>query len=305
LTTPLVPTACGLDIGSNTFSFTEIRRVGGRVDFVADASIGVRLSEGLVPGGDLTPAAVARGLETLETMASEHDLRNKQVRAVGTAVLRRTGNPRPFVEPAESIIGHPIEIIDGDEEARLTCRGATEGLSDETPWIILDIGGQSTEFSWEAADGRRRTISLEIGVVALTEQLLDGDPPTPASIAALRAAIRRTLCESLPSAGIEGNLLAVAGTASSLAMLNQSLTKWRRDRIHGFKMSKADLAHWMKVMASVSGLDRQRKYGVRPVRADVFPAGICVIEEALRYFGLDGFTISATGLRLGAALSLL
>jgi exopolyphosphatase/pppGpp-phosphohydrolase len=88
-------------------------------------------------------------------------------------------------------------------------------------------------------------------------------------------------------------------------MLDKSLATWRREEIHGTVISQASLSRWMQLMASIPSRDRQQIYGVRPVRADVFPAGICILEEALRFFRLDAFTVSATGLRLGVALSIL
>ena len=270
---------------------------------VADASIGVRLSEGLVLKGPLLPSAIARGLETLERLATVHHLATKRVRVVATAVLRNTCDPLPFTVPAEQILGHPIDIISGEEEARLTRDGAVEGIVGETDWIILDIGGQSTEISWQEG-GLWQSVSLEMGVVGLTEQYLDGDPPTPASMEEMRGAVRAILRQSIPS-GLEGGLLAVAGTASSLGMLDQSLSTWHREKIHGYRMSGDALRRWMAIMSSIPSGERQRHYGVRPVRADVFPAGICVLEEVVRYVNQDGFTISASGLRLGAALSIL
>lgn len=297
-------TVCGLDIGSNTFSFTEIaKKSSGGIEHVADASIGVRLSEGLIAGGELAPEAVTRGLTTIEELARAYQLRNKRVRAVATAVLRQTCEPKAFLEPAEAILGHPIEIIDGKEEARLTQEGATFGLQSVEPWIILDIGGQSTEFSWHT-QVEWHSISLEIGVVGLTELYLHHDPPTPDEISTLRVVVQHVLKDNLP-AGLTGRLLAVAGTASSLGMLHQSMRQWNRERLHGSTMDSRALSDWMSTMSAITSHERQHRFGVRPVRADVFPAGICVIEEAIRHFSLDQFTISATGLRLGAALSIL
>ena len=297
-------TVCGLDIGSNTFSFTEIaQHPSGELEHVADTSIGVRLSEGLTPGGPLSREAVERGLSTLEELVTAFHLRDKRIRAVATAVLRKTGKPETFLVPAEEMLGHPIEIIDGEEEARLTLEGATFGLPSAGPWIVLDIGGQSTEFSWMTQAGWR-SVSLEMGVVGLTESYLSHDPPTAEEIANLREVVRDAISTHLP-AELTGRLLAVAGTASSLGMLHQSLRQWKRELLHGATMDRQALAKWMTIMSAVTSHERQHRFGVRPVRADVFPAGICVIEEAVRHFDLDHFTISATGLRLGAALSIL
>ncbi|MCP4196366.1 MAG: exopolyphosphatase, partial [Proteobacteria bacterium] len=97
--------ACGLDIGSNTFSFTELRRGDQGPEIVHDLSVPVRLSEGLTDGGELKPAAVMRGLAMLEELGKRFDLRHKPLKVVGTAVLRMAANPEIFTRPAKDILG--------------------------------------------------------------------------------------------------------------------------------------------------------------------------------------------------------
>ncbi|HUT77054.1 MAG TPA: Ppx/GppA family phosphatase, partial [Polyangia bacterium] len=144
----------GLDIGSNTFSCAIVDRVGGDAPVVLrDTSVPVRLSEGLLPGGALLPAAVDRGLRALERLVREFDLRRLPVRAVATAALRITADPESFTRPAAELLGAPIEIVDGLAEALLTVRGALLGLPGRGPTIVLDIGGQSTELCWSAPGG--------------------------------------------------------------------------------------------------------------------------------------------------------
>lgn len=292
----------GLDIGSNTFSCAEIRRVRSEIELIDDASLPVRLSEGLTPGGRLKPEAVDRGLKALEALVQQFDLRHKPLRSVATAVLRKTSHPEDFLKPAEALLGSKIEIISGDEEARLTCRGAVCGIPTSRPWVVTDVGGQSTEVGWQKADGDWEGLSLDFGVVSLTERFVHQDPPLVEEIVEMGTEIRRVLHASLP-VDLSGVLLGVAGTATTLGMLSIGTSVWQREKVHGLEMGLADVSYWKKVIAACTAAERFDRYGIQPLRADVFPSGICIIEEMMRFLKNDGFTISANGLRIGVALS--
>jgi exopolyphosphatase/guanosine-5'-triphosphate,3'-diphosphate pyrophosphatase len=301
---PLPSTACGLDLGSNTFSFTELTVEDGRVSVVNDISLPVRLSEGLTHGGPIKPAAVIRGLRALETLVRDYDLKHKPVIAVATAALRKTGDPGPFLRPAAEILGVEVEVISGKREAELTCKGATLGVDGTGPWIVLDIGGQSTEVCWQSGEGGWTVNSLTLGVVDLTERLICSDPPTPEALEALHREIDESLSANIPR-DVGGEVLGVAGTATTLGMMSLGLTSWKREKVHGLSMTKAEVAEWRQRMVAITSDERTERFGVRPVRADVFPAGIAVLERVLNHLGRGRFTISANGLRVGAALSLL
>lgn len=303
---PKLQTVCGLDIGSNTFTCAEIAPSGDSngVEVVRDVSLVVRLSENLRPGGPLEPTAVDRGLEALEQLTRDFELRDKPLRAVGTQVLRSASDPRSFTEPAEEILGQPIEIVDGETEALLVSQGAIIGIRAPGPYVVCDVGGQSTEVCGQDQAGAWRPLSIPLGVVGLTERYLASDPPAAEELAALRAAVRAALTGAdLVDAG--GRLIAVAGTATTLAMLAVELETWDRDRVHGLELDREQVEGWLMRMVAVDVQARTAKYGVRPGRADVFPAGLCVLLELLDRLGHDRFTVSANGLRIGAALSLL
>lgn len=271
---------------------------------IDDTSIGVRLSEGLVEGGALAPAAVMRGLEALKEIVRTFDARNKRLRAVGTAALRKTGSPEIFTGPAREILGVDVEIISGQEEAKLTGRGAVLGLKGDGPWIIVDIGGQSTEVSWQEPSDARRAVSLPLGVVELTETYVRSDPPEPGEMDEVREHIRLVISDAVPR-GVPGRLVGVAGTATTLGSMELGLTTWQPGRVHCLVMSRERLRGWMGKIVSITSSERTSRYGVRPVRADVFPVGICILQELMTYLDRDSFTVSVNGLRVGAALSIL
>jgi len=297
-------TVCGLDIGSNTFSCVELAPGHGSLSVVRDTSIPVRLSEDLVPGGPLNPAAVKRGLDVLAQLVEQFDLRAKPLRAVATQVLRMARDPERFTDPASELIGVEIEIVEGTTEALLTSRGATLGLAGSGPWIVADVGGQSTEVCWQDAAGRWQPTSLRLGVVGLTEEHVRADPPTFEEIERMRDGVCATLSRGLPRS-LPGELLAVAGTATTLGWLERGLEKWDRDAVHGMPIDRALLERWTARMNRIPSAERVARYGLGPGRADVFPAGLCVIDSLLEHLGRERFTVSVNGLRVGVALTLL
>jgi exopolyphosphatase/guanosine-5'-triphosphate,3'-diphosphate pyrophosphatase len=295
--------ACGLDIGSNTFSFTEMRRGDHGIEVVYDTSIPVRLSEGLTHGGELKPAAVMRGLAAVESLCKSHDLRHKPLRVVGTAALRMTCNPARFTEPAAEMLGSVVEILSGEDEARLVRLGALFQLTGKGPWVVVDVGGQSTELSW-VEDDQVQAVSLPVGVVGLTGTHLASHPISAAQVTALREEVASIAGGMLP-VDLPGTVLAVAGTATTLGSIELNLAGWQRDKVHGLGLNRARLQHWFTQMRVLTPADRTARYGVGKGRADVFPAGLLLIDTLLEYLGRSAFTVSVNGLRVGAALSLL
>jgi exopolyphosphatase / guanosine-5'-triphosphate,3'-diphosphate pyrophosphatase len=295
----------GLDIGSNTVSCTQLR-LGkhGKIKVRRDKSFPVRLSEGLVPGGKLKPEAVMRGLMAIERIVEKFDYHASRSRAVATAVLRIARNPEVFTRPAEEILGTPIEIVDGTEEARLTAIGAVFGLPERDDWAILDIGGQSTEISSREADGSWRSISMPLGVVGVTEQYFSSETPSPAEQDRAREMVRRTLEEHLPHP-VPGHLVCVGGTPTTLSRLVHEMKEWNREMVHGSVVSMEESHRWMEIVSTLDVNIRIDKYGMKPMRADVFPAGVLILNEMMQFLGKSSFTVSANGLRVGLALSLL
>lgn len=270
-----------------------------------DTSIPVRLSEGLLPGGSLKKSAVVRGLITLERLTEKYDLRNKKVKAVATAVLRMASNPEVFTGPAREIIGQEIEIISGIEEARLLALGAMLHLDHiPTPRVVLDIGGQSTEVVWQEPDGNWLPLSLSVGVVGLTERFFPSKRIAPYKIEKMSDFVLDRFAEAIPNPR-EGHLVGVAGTITTLAMLQLETREWVRDRVHGLCVTEQAVEKWLATMARLTPQERTIKHGISAGRADVFPAGLVVLRTFMQFFKKSEMTVSANGLRVGVALKLL
>jgi exopolyphosphatase/guanosine-5'-triphosphate,3'-diphosphate pyrophosphatase len=296
--------AVGIDLGSNTFSLAAVEIRGGAPVVAQDASLAVRLSEGLAPGGRLSPIAVARSLAVLSEIAPRFGVPGTPTRAVATQVLRMAADPETFAAPAREILGAEIEIVDGAEEARLVHRGGTLGLGSDRDWIVVDIGGQSTELCWRDRGGALVPLSIPVGVVGLSERFFSADPPSADELAALARAAADAVAAAVPAA-LDGELLGVAGTATALGALEHCPGEWRREAIQGATVSRERLRHWLDVVAAIPAAERTRRYGIGHARADVLPAGLVLLDAVLARFGRDRLTISVNGLRVGAALSIL
>ncbi|MBN2717573.1 MAG: hypothetical protein JXX14_17105 [Deltaproteobacteria bacterium] len=301
----LISTSVGLDIGSNTVSCTQLHRdAHGKIHMQHDKSFPVRLSEGLVPGGVLKPEAIARALDAIEKIARKFDYRTSHSRAVATAVLRMTSTPDAFTGPAKAILGTPVEIIDAAEEARYTAIGAVFDLPARDDWAILDIGGQSTELSCHGAGGAWESVSMPLGVVGLTERFFSSDMPSREEQEAARDSVR-TLLQAHMAPSLTGQLVCVGGTPTTLSKLVHRMERWDREKVHGSPVSLAQTQKWLDISSAVDVKTRIEKFGMKPGRADIFPAGVLILDEMLQYLGKDSFTVSANGLRVGLALTLL
>lgn len=283
----------------------ELRTHPSGVEILGDTSISTRLSEGLKPGGPLKPGAVMRGLLTLEKLYEQFDLRGKPLRAVATAVLRMASNPEVFTGPAGELLGTTVEIITGDEEARLLGRGAVVNLAHVSPpRVALDIGGQSTEVVWQDSDETWHPLSLPMGVVALTERFCAVKKIAPARLKAMREVALEVFSSGISSA-VSGPLIGVAGTATTLALLELGTATWDRDRVHGMVVSRETVKKWLGKMARLTPQGRTIHHGIPPGRADVFPAGLVLLGAFMDFADREHVTISANGLRVGVALKLL
>jgi exopolyphosphatase / guanosine-5'-triphosphate,3'-diphosphate pyrophosphatase len=189
-------------------------------------------------------------------------------------------------------------VLEGSEEGRLTFLGATAGRTDVDHVAVVDIGGGSTEI----IAGSRFSISLQMGVVRFTERHLHHDPPESAELQRLTAAVREVLDAVLPARlGVE-TLIAVAGTATSAAAIAHDVEPYDPDKIHGSRITAGDLEEILARLAILPNAERREVRGLHPDRAPTIVAGIVILLETVRAFGLDEIEISEHDLLVGAAL---
>ena len=252
----------------------------------------VRLGEGVDRHGVLGAGALQRVFVAVDEYAALLDAHDAGPRRfVATSAVRDAGNVEEFVPGIRSRLGVGVDVVTGEEEARLSFEGATRSLPDlPGPVAVLDIGGGSTELvvgdaaTTAGAPGRLRAgWSLDVGSVRLTERLMPSDPPTAEESAAAARVVDEALA-SLPAHGIDvgaaASLVGVAGTVTTLAALHLGLTEWDAERVHGARVPIADAHDLAHRLLSMTTADREAM-GMPRGRADVIAAGALIFDRVL------------------------
>jgi exopolyphosphatase/guanosine-5'-triphosphate,3'-diphosphate pyrophosphatase len=295
-----------IDIGTNTIRLLIADPDGGggyRPLFAAQEI--TRLGQGLLPDRLLQPEPIRRSLAVLKrfrAMAAVHGV--DHIAAAGTSALREAHNREVFLAQAHGEAGISIEVISGEEEARLTLLGIRAALK-PPPWrlLMLDIGGGSTELL--LADGPRivGAVSTGLGVVKLTERFLRHDPPDPIDLERLRRAIadrlERVRRDELPGGEPDDPLVGTAGTVTTLAAIDLALDPYDPARVTGHRLSRPQVDALFRRLASVPLAARRLMRGLEPGRADVIVAGAAIVLAVLDVLAVPELTVSDGGLREG------
>ncbi len=297
-----------VDIGTNTTRLL-IADVDGRAVAEVDRRTEItKLGEGVDESGRLADAAMDRVRSVLS--AYREAIAGASVTAtagVMTSATRDAVNGPQFVDEVRREYGVDARAIDGDTEARLSFLGATSGRPPSPdPLLVLDIGGGSTEFVVGAGNEVTFRVSTQAGAVRQTERHLHDDPPAHAQLEALAADVRAIVAASVPEAvrrGVRAGV-AVAGTATTCAAIAQSLEPYDPARVHGYPLQKAECELMLAELAQMPLARRERVAGLHPKRAPVIVAGIVILLEALRAFGLDEIEVSEHDILYGAAIDL-
>jgi exopolyphosphatase/guanosine-5'-triphosphate,3'-diphosphate pyrophosphatase len=296
-----------VDLGTNSTRLLVADVEDGRVRTLDRRTVVTRLGEGVDASGRLSAAAIERVLDAVAGFRESIDAHDaERIVAVATSAVRDAENGDELRGALRERFGVNARTISGDEEARLTFLGATSGRPAEgAETLVLDIGGGSTEFvigrPGHAPDFH---VSTRLGSVRQTERHLPDDPPPPAGLAALRAEVRETIAAEVPQAlrAETGSGIAVAGTATSLAAIDQSLAPYDPERVHGYVLERSACARMLEMLAALPLAERREVTGLHPDRAPTIVAGAAILVEGMDAFGLDRIEVSEADILQGAAL---
>jgi len=298
-----------LDIGSNS-TRVYVADVSPLqvIDDVYRRSLVTRLADGLERTGQLSGAAIERVLTALDGFTTTAvELGAERTIAVLTSAVRDAANGSRLVSEIQRRYGMDARVLTGDEEARLTYRGAVsggDGGQARGPVLVIDIGGGSTELIVGVGATVSFAASLQAGVVRQSERHLHSDPPTLAELVALRAEMRELVEQAVPPAmrNVPDGAIAVAGTATSAAAIDQALEPYDARLAHGHRLELATLNLLLARLAAMPLVDRRRIRGLDPSRAAVIVAGLAMLIETLRAFNLEECEASEHDILRGAAL---
>jgi exopolyphosphatase/guanosine-5'-triphosphate,3'-diphosphate pyrophosphatase len=272
-----------IDCGTNSVRLLIADVAGDRLTDVARRMQIVRLGAGVDRTGRLAPEAIERTRRALVDYAAEIDGSGAQrVRMVATSASRDASNAGDFRAMVRGVLGVEPEVITGDEEARLSFTGAVRGLPAEPPYLVVDIGGGSTEF----VTGRSTVdaaLSVDIGCVRMTERHLRSDPPTATEIAAAERDITAAVDRALAAVGglSARTLVGLAGSVTTVTALALGLPSYDAERIHHARVTSGAVAKVAADLLAATVAERRALPVMHPGRADVIGAGALILRIIL------------------------
>jgi len=307
-----VTRVAAVDCGTNTIKLLVADLdpdTGEERDLVREMRM-VRLGQDVDRTGRLAEEALARTFAACEEYAAlvaRHDA--AAVRFCATSAARDAANAAEFADGVRARMGVEPEVVTGDEEARLSYVGATRTLlggDHPQPFLVIDIGGGSTELILGSGTEVEAARSLDIGSVRMTERHLVGDPPTHAQVEAAVAEVDLALDE-LAAYGVDPargrTVVGVAGTITTVAAAVLDLPGWDFDAIHHASLARDDVhATTTRLLAMTYGERRALPY-MHPGRADVIGAGALILDRVLARTGADRLLVSQTDILDGIAWS--
>jgi len=288
-----------VDIGSNsTRLFIADVDADGATQIERRTNV-TRLADGVDQTGRLSDEAMSRVDSVLADYRKLIDEHHAET-TIGllTSAVRDASNGDAFLARVREVYGIDARVLQGYEEGELTFRGATAERSDAGDVGVVDIGGGSTEI----ITGGGFSISVQMGVVRFTERHLHHDPPEPEELQRLTAAVREVLNAVLPARLGVQTLIGVAGTATSAAAIAHEVEPYDPNRIHGARVTAGDLEEILARLAILTNAERREVRGLHPDRAPTIVAGIVILLETVRAFGLDELEVSEHDILVGAAL---
>ena len=268
-----------------------------------------RLGQGLDQSGELSNQAMSRVIDVLKDFRRSLDKHEvSEVRMVATSAARDASNSEDFFNKVESILGVRPELLTGEEEGRLSFQGAIAELDpSQGPFLILDIGGGSTEFVF-GTEKAENVYSSQIGCVRLTEEFFENDPPLPEELHACLSVVGGHVDDALreiPNIGDEVTLVGLAGTVSCIAAIEIGLEKYDREKIHHFHLSKDAVEDVFRTLATENKFERMSNPGLEKDRADVIVAGTAILVKVMRQLQLTECLVSESDIMDGILHSML
>jgi len=313
-----VSRVAAIDCGTNSIRLlvADVPTDGAHTDLLRRMEV-VRLGQGVDATGRLAPEAIERTRRVLvEYAAAARDLGADAVRMVATSATRDAANRADFEDMVVASLGQKPDVVPGREEAELSFLGATASLdaaarahgspAPQPPFLVVDIGGGSTEFVLGDAAGVQAARSVDIGCVRMTERHLHGDPPTADQIRRAEDDIRAALdlvTAEVPVAQA-ASLVGLAGSVTTVAALALELPAYDAGAIHG---SRIDVDAVRAVTADLLAATRERRAAMpvmHPGRVDVIGAGALVLRVLMDQFGMGEVVVSEHDILDGIALRL-
>jgi exopolyphosphatase/guanosine-5'-triphosphate,3'-diphosphate pyrophosphatase len=303
-----VSRVAAIDCGTNSIRLLIADIAGGNFKEVLRTMEIVRLGQGVDQNKAFHPDAIDRTLKAVESFRDQIASKGvEKIRFCATSATRDASNRNLFIDGVRDILGIEVEVIPGEEEAELSFIGATKELrQSDAPFLVVDIGGGSTEFVF-GSEKVEFAKSVNIGCVRMSERHLNTQPPSMAQIAQAIVDIDIAITQAAAVVPITTakTLVAVAGTATTVAAAALELTDYDRHLIHLSRIS-SDKVH--KVAANFHSMKKDQIASLgfmHPGRVDVITAGSLVLSRIMAATGATEFVASESDILDGMAWSLI
>jgi len=294
-----------IDVGTNSVKYNQGERFAdGTFHTTADRADVTRLGEGLDGSGRLGAEPIARTVEAIVGMVDEaRQAGADHIYAVGTAGLRAAPNRDDLIEAVRERCGMTVEVISGEEEARLAYLAATAALSvGSGNLVVFDSGGGSSQFTFGRPGAIEEQFSVDLGAVRVTERYdLVGavsEDVVETALNAIAGDLARLDGRASPDA-----IIGMGGTATNLASVKHGLREYDSEVVHGTVLDTAELDRQIELYRTRDVEGRRRVVGLQPARAEVILGGACLVRTILTKLGRQSFTVSDRGLRHGVPLA--
>lgn len=288
-----------IDVGTNSVKFLLAERVGhGTWHTLVDRAEVTRLGQGLAASGRLEQAPTARTIDAIAAMVDDARLQGAdEIAAVGTAGLRAAANSDELVVAVDERSGIALEVISGEEEARLAYLAAIADLGPvEGSLLVFETGGGSTQFTFGGGERIDEQFSVDVGAVRFTERFgLDGAVDDKTLAAALEA-IADDL-RPLDDRATPGAVVAMGGAVTNLAAVKHELRTYDPSVIRGTELTVEELDRLIERFRTCGPAKRREILGLQPKRAEIILAGACIVRTVLGKLGRESLTVSDRGLR--------
>jgi exopolyphosphatase / guanosine-5'-triphosphate,3'-diphosphate pyrophosphatase len=288
-----------VDLGTNSTRLLVAEVDGDGLEEVTRRLTITRLGEGVDERRRLLPVPIARVRNCLAEYRRElEELGAERTLAIATSAMRDAENGEAFLGEIEWGYGFTTRLLTGEEEAAMMIRGVTAGRPPLDDVLVVDIGGGSTELVLAREGAVAFATSLDVGCVRITERFLGSDPPTSPELAAACAYVRSLLPQLDVSSAI-----GVAGTVTTVATLDLGDAEYDPARTHGHRVPLASVEMQLERLAAMTNEERLAVAGIEPGRAPVIVAGVVVLREVMRSYGLGEIEVSERDILHGAAFA--
>ncbi|MDD7183614.1 Ppx/GppA phosphatase family protein [Peptostreptococcus porci] len=275
-----------IDIGTNSMRLLLAQYNDGAFEYREKIIDTTRLGEGVDSEGMISKESISGNIDALQKLKKiAIDYGCDEIHCIGTAALRNARNSLGFVELAKKVTGLDVEIISGDREALLGYVGVIGGLkSIEDNFLVIDIGGGSTEFIVGNNEEILFKESVDIGALKLTEKFIKSIPETDETIRELRKYINieiRNVISKILSLGIPMKLIGIGGTITSVSAINQKLENYSMEKIHLSEVTIDDIKSQVQEIRSMTSDDRENIKGLQKKRSKIILAGEYILMEIM------------------------